>query len=231
MADTSPKRGSRVRDAAARLNGRFKPSVAESDSKALDSAFEAVLSARNIPENMRQQMRSLDKNVKADLIKHENATLQVGDASSGSRDSTKRLQQGDPARRIADGIDETKQKLEVVEVRKLHKLRLLLRSESVAWVDEFLGLGGLSALIGLLHRIMAVEWREEHEDLLLHEVLLCMKGLCTTDKALEQLSDVAPSLFPELLHMIFDEERKGPSEFSTRGSIVLILCDSSPSQL
>ena len=46
-----------------------------------------------------------------------------------------------------------------VEVGKLHKLRLVLRNERVAWVEEFLGIGGMTEVVALLRRIMAVEWR------------------------------------------------------------------------
>lgn len=65
--------------------------------------------------------------------------------------------------------------------------------------------------------------REEHEDALLHETLLCLKAMCTTDLALERLSDIQSSLFPALLHMLFDEEKKGPSEFNTRGIVMWLL--------
>jgi hypothetical protein len=115
------------------------------------------------------------------------------------------------------------QRPEAVEVGKLHKLRLLLRNETVAWTDEFIGLGGMKEIIGLVHRIMEVEWREEHEDALLHEVLLCLKALCTTALALQHLNDVQSTLFPALIHMIFDEEKKGPSEFTTRNIITSLL--------
>lgn len=50
-------------------------------------------------------------------------------------------------------------KPEVVEVGKLHKLRLLLRNETVAWVDAFIKLGGMTEIVALLHRIMQIEWR------------------------------------------------------------------------
>lgn len=50
-------------------------------------------------------------------------------------------------------------KPEAVEVGRLHKLRLLLRNETVAWTDEFIGQGGMEEIVGLLHRIMEVEWR------------------------------------------------------------------------
>ncbi|KAF2460597.1 armadillo-type protein [Lineolata rhizophorae] len=115
------------------------------------------------------------------------------------------------------------QKPEVVEVGKIHKLRLLIRNETVAWVDSFISQGGMMEIVELLHRTMKIEWREEHEDHLLHETLLCLKGLCTTDLALQKLCDIEASLFPALLAMLFDEERKGPSEFTTRGIIISLL--------
>ncbi|KAF2153947.1 hypothetical protein K461DRAFT_292640 [Myriangium duriaei CBS 260.36] len=109
------------------------------------------------------------------------------------------------------------------EVGRVHKLRILLRNETVAWVDSFVGLGGMTEIIALLHRIMAIEWREDHEDQLLHETLLCLKGISTTKVALQKLAEVADELFPKLLGMIFDEQKKGPSEFTTRGVIIAIL--------
>lgn len=65
--------------------------------------------------------------------------------------------------------------------------------------------------------------REEHEDNLMHETLLCMKGLCTTSVALNRLTEIEGELFPALLKMLFDEEKKGPSEFTTRGIIINLL--------
>jgi hypothetical protein len=131
------------------------------------------------------------------------------------------------------------QKPELVEVGKLHKLRLLLRNETVAWVDSFIAGEGMDEIIQLLYRIMKVEWRyvslrdtsvflltlyrEEHEDNLLHEALLCLKALCTTSVALQRLTALSKELFPALLGMIFDEEKKGPSEFTTRGVIISLL--------
>lgn len=51
------------------------------------------------------------------------------------------------------------QKPEIVEVGKLHKLRILLRNETVIWVDSFISSGGMDELIQLLYRIIQVEWR------------------------------------------------------------------------
>ncbi|KIN04330.1 hypothetical protein OIDMADRAFT_159763 [Oidiodendron maius Zn] len=114
-------------------------------------------------------------------------------------------------------------KPEIVEVGRLHKLRIILRNETVAWIEGFIGQGGMEEIVGLLHRTMEVEWREEHEDALLHEVLLCLKALSTTDLALRYISNIQDTLFPALLHLIFDEEKKGPSEFTTRNIITSLL--------
>jgi hypothetical protein len=51
------------------------------------------------------------------------------------------------------------QKPALVEVGKLHKLRLLLRNETVGWVDAFISDGGMHEVVQLLYRIMKVEWR------------------------------------------------------------------------
>ncbi|KAI8297709.1 GTPase-binding protein rid1 [Colletotrichum sp. SAR11_59] len=115
------------------------------------------------------------------------------------------------------------QKPELVEVGKLHKLRLLLRNETVSWTEDFIKQGGMEEIVGLLNRILAVEWREEHEDALLHENLLCLKALCTTALALQYLHSIHADLFPKLLHMLFDPEKKGPSEFTTRNIITSVL--------
>ncbi|KAF1834336.1 GTPase binding protein-like protein Rid1 [Decorospora gaudefroyi] len=115
------------------------------------------------------------------------------------------------------------QKPQNVEVGKLHKLRLLIRNETVDWVDNFIQDGGMTELVSLLHRIMEIEWREDHEDILLHELLRCLKGLCTTATALKQLKDISSTLYPALLAMLFDEEHKGPSEFTTRELIIEII--------
>jgi hypothetical protein len=112
----------------------------------------------------------------------------------------------------------------------------------VAWTDDFIGLGGMTEIVGLINRVMAVEWRyvlfilqyicsitnyiryrEEHEDALLHEALLCLKALCTTALALHHLSTIQTTLFPALINLLFDPEHKGPSEFTTRNIITSIL--------
>ena len=316
------KRGGRVMAAVAMFQGKSKDGSSKEqaalDPKAVDAAFEAVLASRNVPEPMRQKMRSLTLRVKADFVKQDQSassnaaassptgtlTAQASKSSSpvearheqqpAEEDDSKTTKRSRPRSRTftfsksdkrqgetsptkkqrpqsksrptsvhmpkeslsasisnaitpstptehrrsvslgrkstapatpADYITYLKkyQDPTKVEVGRLHKLRILLRNETVAWVDSFISLGGMSEIVALLHRTMAVEWREEHEDQLLHETLLCLKGLCTTERALAELDKVADELFPALLGMLFDDEKKGPAEYTTRNIIVSVL--------
>lgn len=302
------KRGGRVMAAVAAWQGKGKDPAgkpeAALDPKDVDKAFEAVLDSRNVPEPMREKMRSLTLRVKADFIKQNeeasksttstpqdtrNGTAvaeetpreqpeddskstkrsrprsrtftfnksdkRAGDASpskkgrsqSKSRPVSIHVPKDQPSNATSTPTTPTgssygkraqtaaipgdyisylkkNQEPKKIEVGRLHKLRILLRNETVAWVDSFVAQGGMAEVVGLLHRIMSIEWREEHEDQLLHESLLCLKGLCTTERALAELEKVADELFPALLGMLFDEEKKGPAEYTTRTIIINILC-------
>lgn len=161
------------------------------------------------------------RNKSADSVASDNRPTSSANSSASSGLLSKiKLQQG-PADYVA--YFRKVRQPQQVEVGKLHKLRLLLRNETVTWIEEFIQQGGMKEIVGLLNRIMEVEWREEHEDALLHENLLCLKALSTTAKAMEYLHSVQADLFPKLLHMLFDPEKKGPSEFTTRNIITSVL--------
>ena len=299
------KRGSRVMAAVAALQGKPKaPSVKEEevlDPKVVDKEFESVLASRNVPEPMRERMRTLTLRVKADFVRQDQGASKTAEANptqtasgaaaqeeveddskstkrSRARSRTFTFSKGDkkggdssPSKNARsrskgrpnsilvpkgqsahDALTPTtptgsswgrrghatpavseyitylrkNQDVKKVEVGRLHKLRILLRNETVAWDDDFISQGGMSEVVGLLHRLMGIEWREEHEDQLLHESLLCLKGLCTTERALAELEKVADELFPALIAMVFDDEKKGPAEYTTRTIIVNVLCKS-----
>ncbi len=48
---------------------------------------------------------------------------------------------------------------DLVEVGRIHKLRQLLRNETVDWIDSFIMQDGMTELVDLLYRIIKVEWR------------------------------------------------------------------------
>jgi hypothetical protein len=318
------KRGSRVMAAVAAFQGKdkntqqvpLKKEEAPLDEKEVEKAFEAVLDSRNVPEPMRQKMRSLTLRVKADFVKQDqeaskhagssppgsagqdvatsptkNAetsptetkqaeeeetkttkrsrarsrtfTFSKGDKRSVSSSPSKKQRSESKTRPISTVATPTKdrspttpttprssfdkrnsgvpavpvdyikylqqyQDVTKLEVGRLHKLRILLRNETVAWVDAFLSLGGMTEINNLLHRILAIEWREEHEDQLLHEALLCLKGLCTTERAMAELAKVADRLFKALIGVMFDfEAKRGPAEYTTRSVVMTVLCESS----
>lgn len=126
---------------------------------------------------------------------------------------------------FAEGIEmpEYEKHMQDVEVAVLHKLRLVLRNETLRWVEAFTKLGGMEAIWAVLERVLGVEWREDHEDNVFHELLLCLKGLCTASLALHKLAEMGSIIFPRLLDSLFDVEKKGPSEFTTRGIIISLL--------
>ncbi|OQD72892.1 hypothetical protein PENDEC_c018G01448 [Penicillium decumbens] len=316
--ESSPKKLSRVQAAISALNAKERDADVHRhlNSKDLESEFEKLLDARNIPHNMRDKMRSLDTNIKADFIQKDRTENGTPHSAGTSESRRGRGKESKDDRRPEDGkgsrsrsrsrgfafgrgssspgkkarpesgtfsrprsIDLSQpvgvytalsaagsavslheaaavdtaadpsdfvhylreiQKPEMVEVGKIHKLRLLLRNETVAWVDGFIAEGGMDEIVQLIHRIMRMEWRyadlilliytfidyilrEDHEDTLLHEALLCLKGLCTTSAALAHLTAIEADLFPALLKMLFDEEKKGPSEFTTRSIIINLL--------
>ena len=165
--------------------------------------------------------RSKTRNKSTDIT----SSRPTSSRTTGSSASLGSLNMSDSATTPGDFIHYLRevQKPELVEVSKIHKLRILLRNESISWTDHFVTKGGMNELIQLFYRIAKIEWREEHEDNLLHETLLCLKGLCTTSLALQRLEEVEREFFPALLSMLFDPERKGPSEFATRGIIVSLL--------
>ncbi|KAH0563253.1 hypothetical protein GP486_002177 [Trichoglossum hirsutum] len=254
---TVAKRGSRVMAAVAALNGKSKDSSKEvqMSPKNIESAFEALLDSRNVPQNMRQKLRSLDVHIKEDFIKQDKAesatahsasrsvgatlwgtksaietpvmgqqeraeggravagimkedpfspgkrarprsktfsisradispskkqksdsgvTERVKSSNFPTSNSTTSLHSSGNAQATTTGlVGKPKpaipeeffaylrkvQKPEDVEVGRLHKLRLVLRNERVAWVDSFITMGGMDEITSLLHRIMKVEWR------------------------------------------------------------------------
>ncbi|KAF2200314.1 hypothetical protein GQ43DRAFT_418255 [Delitschia confertaspora ATCC 74209] len=207
-------------------SSKSKHESRDGDDNILDSNNSASSTKRSRPRSKTFTFGKGDaptKKPKADAVVTESKTVKKSPssrslASNGSQKSNKSPNSTE--------FVEYLRKVQIpqeVEVGKVHKLRLLLRTETVDWVDTFIEEGGMTELVGLLHRIMAVEWREEHEDQLLHEALRALKGLCTTDAALKRLCEIAPSLFPVLLAMLFDEEHKGPSEFTTRELIISLL--------
>ena len=112
---------------------------------------------------------------------------------------------------------------QTAELGWLHKLRVILRNERLAWVEAFVEAGGFGELEKLLYSLLDIEWREEREDNLLHEILLNFKALCTSPAALQKLDESHVVLFSRLIDLLFDPERKGPSEFTTRSLVIGLL--------
>lgn len=223
----------------------------ENDYEEILALLTSIQDARNIPEIMRQKMRSLNSNIKADFIRKNSSSAPVltvgGEASQklpptplesptgehattgrvafekanehdiaqsspdkrsrirsktftlGKGESLAKKQKGDrsdtssgllrlketpellsvkPLQSMVTGIGSLGrslkqpalpydfvtylrkvQKPEVVEVERIHKLRLLLRNETVSWVNTFIESGGMVEIMELVYRILEIEWR------------------------------------------------------------------------
>jgi DUF1009 family protein len=80
-----------------------------------------------------------------------------------------------------------------IDVGMVKKLWQLLRNESimypplvyvglmVSWIEQFLREDGFVTILNVLKDILAIEWRDEKDDAVLHQILLCLKALSTTD--------------------------------------------------
>ena len=98
------------------------------------------------------------RNKSGGLTPSASSTSLVSDgAAQGSTFSSRSSKPADPE----DYIKYLKkvQAPESVEVGKIHKLRQLLRNETVAWIDTFIMQDGMTELVDLLYRIIKVEWR------------------------------------------------------------------------
>lgn len=105
------------------------------------------------------------------------------DGSKDSKEPQTPAQQQTPDEFVAYLKSETKP--ERFEIGRVHKLRLLLRNETVAWVDSFISQGGMTVLVDLIRRIIKVEWRWVQTDnscrnLLTNIIEKSMKTCCYT---------------------------------------------------
>ena len=111
-----------------------------------------------------------------------------------------------------------------IDVGRVKRMRAVLAAESPLWIRTFLGseCDGYSAMLTRLDELLAMEWREEqHDDMLLHELLRCFVVLSTTEVGREALASQAPRPFRQLVDLLFSEKK--PGDLSTRKLMVEML--------
>ncbi|KAG8776965.1 hypothetical protein FRC12_000609 [Ceratobasidium sp. 428] len=109
-----------------------------------------------------------------------------------------------------------------MDVDMLRKLRIMLRNEAASWSEDFLKLGGYSALMTRLHELLEMEWREEQrDDILLHEILRCFKALSTSSIGCFALRSSAPTPFVQLMSLLYSDKK--PGDICSRQLIVDLL--------
>ncbi|KAF3922627.1 hypothetical protein ABW21_db0200355 [Orbilia brochopaga] len=118
-----------------------------------------------------------------------------------------------------DGIE-----YQAVDLGWLRRLRLLLRTERLAWVEAFFAQNGLDRLVDLVKNIYELEYHDLKSGDVLKEVFLCLKAAYTAPMADAHFDAMHEELFPLILSMMFDDERKKtPHEYETREAAIGIL--------
>ena len=68
----------------------------------------------------------------------------------------------------------------IVEERK-YDVSQFDNSADYRWIEDFLRQGGFEIIVNVLKGALAIEWRNEKDDAVLHQILLCLKALSTTE--------------------------------------------------
>ncbi|SPO24951.1 uncharacterized protein UTRI_01461_B [Ustilago trichophora] len=111
-----------------------------------------------------------------------------------------------------------------IDVARVKRMRAVLAAESPAWISTFISLecGGYDAMLARLDELLGMEWREEqHDDMLLHELLRCFVALSTTEVGRDALASQAPRPFRQLVDLLFSEKK--PGDLSTRKLMIELL--------
>ena len=111
-----------------------------------------------------------------------------------------------------------------IDVARVKRMRAVLAAESPAWISAFIGseCGGYDAMLARLDELLAMEWRaEQHDDMLLHELLRCFVALSTTEVGRDALASQAPRPFRQLVELLFSDKK--PGDLSTRKLLIELL--------
>lgn len=206
------------------------------NSSGVDTAFEALLDGQDVPKELRTKLMTVDASIKQAFISSSTATAPTRKRGlippkKHQRHRSINFLRSEPASASKITIPELLfeepgqfvQYLTVTSPRDtndacVHRLNMFLRSQPTVWVNLYIALGGFKALADQVDGIIKIEWREEHEDELLSELLACVQSLCTVRTGVEQLN---AEYLRKITNLLFSD--KQPSDFTCRGRIISIL--------
>ncbi|KAK9372685.1 armadillo-type protein [Lipomyces chichibuensis] len=227
------------------IGGTLAQSPMLLSSTAIDRAFELLLDSRGIPEHVRPHLRELELNVKMSLINNDMcpsptviiSPTHVREPKTVTRSDThlwspKRLRrqktaEGSPTKDIVlsspDNFVEYlfATTLADISVSTARELKRSLRCERLQWMERFLNRDGIDTISRLLIELTKLQWREDKEDNLFHELMLCLKTISEFEVGRVHLTSIAPLLFPRLIDFMFSD--KQPTYFADRGLIVSLI--------
>ncbi|KAK9236330.1 armadillo-type protein [Lipomyces kononenkoae] len=220
-------------------------SPAPLNSVAVDKAFELLLDSRGIPEHVRSHLRELELNVKRTLINNDmcpSPTIvitprDIQEPKTVTRSNThlwspKRFRRqktavGRPTNDIVLSSPEQFAEylrdatLADISLSVARELKRSLRCERLQWMRSFLNCNGIDAVSRLLIDVTKLQWREDKDDDLFHELMVCLKTISEFEMGRDHLTTIAPLLFPKLIDFLFSD--KQPTDFADRALILSII--------
>ena len=147
-----------------------------------DGEFEELLDALDVPLSVRKNFTVLSADVKASLLSsprspHRKRQEQQRPGVSAAAIPMKSLRAGSLWTRPGQFSQYLQQEMTTIDIDRIHQLRILLRSESVLWVREFMEGGGIKALVRHAERWVGEGGGSMNSDRVLHELLLCVKAI------------------------------------------------------
>ena len=184
-----------------------------------DGKFEEMLDALDVPLSVRKNFTVLSADVKASLLSSPRSPhrkrQQLVDTGGSATIPMKSLRAGS-SWTMASQFSQYLQETATLDIDRIHQLRILLRSESVEWVREFMEGGGVKALVRHAERWVGEGGGSMNSDRVLHELLLCVKAI--TGIARECVSSVLLCGMGE-----FIKAGNAPVDFAMKQTMVEIL--------
>ncbi|KAK0528173.1 hypothetical protein OC834_003443 [Tilletia horrida] len=207
----------------------------------IDEEFDRLLNTLEVPESLRSKLLSMSKSVKESMVRGQTLiptprsrsgsmsaamfssseaitpAISAGPSRSGSSSTIALPPRGASTKEVPEYFATHLKANDAsrVDVARVRRLRVLLGSESPAWASEFIEHQGLAALCRRMQELIDMEWREEqHDDLLLHEILRCLSVLSKTDRGKVELAAQIPQPFAALVDLAFSEKK--PGDLGTR---------------
>lgn len=193
--------------------------------------FEELLRDQEIPSSVREKLRNVDDTVKQAFVSSLSSASEPRPSSPRKHERSKSRNLLSPKKKtrvLEDplAIEDAEQYIAYLNSHTpqqckgeiVHKLRILLRIQRITWLRSFFANDGAETLYRSVRETIQIEWRDEHDDHILAELLGCIQSIITTTLGLQTLTS---TFLASLVQLLFSS--KQPSDFGCRQQIINLL--------